>query len=465
MTSFNEVQNEVAPNLSHNSKIHWLINNQSKFCTLPWINLNTNTNGNLKLCCSIQENTFILNDDETPFNFGYDNIEDIWNSSYMKLVRNNTKTNVNVLECEECYSIEKFSGHSPRIGQNKLWGDKLYTDNSLSTALNTVFEKDNSNNHLTQLPVSLELRLGNQCNLQCITCWGMSSSLLHQERSEYLDKNYIDSDSLSWLKHKWEKDRINVESTDVRNWFETDIFYNNFKKIATNLRRLSTTGGEPTLIKANYKMFDMLLDANNTTCKIEFTSNMTSWNHSFYSKLEKFENVEIQMSIDGIGKVGEYIRYPTDFAKVRENIDKVVELSSTRPGWTINCYTVLQALNFKQVMPIWSVLYMLSLKYNKNIGWWPITLVHPNHLALHAIPYDIRENFIKQVTTQSKNFRISYEGQPNRFVISSHTFDTYKNAVLNSPYDETFNSQLKSFIEFNDKHRKLNGVELFKDIL
>ena len=53
----------------------------------------------------------------------------------------------------------------------------------------------------------------------------------------------------------------------------------------------------------------------------------------------------------------------------------------------------------------------------------------------------------------------------NRFVISSHTFDTYKNAVLNSPYDETFNSQLKSFIEFNDKHRKLNGVELFKDIL
>ena len=94
MTSFNEMQNEVAPNLPRNSKIHWLINNQSKFCTLPWINLNTNTNGNLKLCCSIQENTFILNDDETPFNFGYDNIEDIWNSSYMKLVRNNTKTNV-----------------------------------------------------------------------------------------------------------------------------------------------------------------------------------------------------------------------------------------------------------------------------------------------------------------------------------------------------------------------------------
>ena len=49
MTSFNEMQNEVAPNLPRNSKIHWLINNQSKFCTLPWINLNTNTNGNLNI--------------------------------------------------------------------------------------------------------------------------------------------------------------------------------------------------------------------------------------------------------------------------------------------------------------------------------------------------------------------------------------------------------------------------------
>lgn len=439
------------------------IKNQSKFCILPWLNLNTNPNGNLKLCCSIQEDKFILHKDGTPFNLGHHAIEELWNSDYMKNVRHSTILNQEVSDCNSCYDIEKVSGHSPRMGQNVMWGSLLKNDKPLSDFVDISLA--DVTKPLTQLPVSLELRLGNQCNLQCVSCWGMSSSLLHQERAEYLDKNYVDEPSLSWLKSKWISDRQDVESTDVRDWYETEMFYDNFKKIAPTLRRLYTTGGEPTLIKANYKMFEMLLEANNTSCHIEFTSNMAVWNHSFYDKLEKFKNVEIQMSIDGVDEVGEYIRYPSDFKKVRENIDKAVELASTRPGWKIKCYTVLQAMNFKHVMSIWSMLYLLSAKHDQLITWWPITLYAPKHLSLSAVPQNIREEYIELITVQSKNYRKFYNDAPNRFVVNDHTFNAYKDSVLNTTYNESTNKKLKSFINFNDTHRRLNGIELFKDIL
>jgi len=439
------------------------IKNQSKFCILPWLNLNTNPNGNLKLCCSIQEDKFILHKDGTPFNLGHHAIEELWNSDYMKNVRHSTILNQEVSDCNSCYDIEKVSGHSPRMGQNVMWGSLLKNDKPLSDFVDISLA--DVTKPLTQLPVSLELRLGNQCNLQCVSCWGMSSSLLHQERSEYLDKNQVNDPSLSWLKTKWILDRQAVESTDVRDWYETEAFYDNFRKMAPTLQRLYTTGGEPTLIKANYKMFEMLLEANNTSCHIEFTSNMAVWNHSFYDKLEKFKNVEIQMSVDGVDAVGEYIRYPSDFKKVRENIDKAVELASTRPGWKIKCYTVLQAMNFKHVMSIWSMLYILSAKHDQHITWWPITLSAPKHLSLSAVPQNIREEYIELITAQSKNYRKFYNDAPNRFVVGDHTFNAYKDSLLNTTYNDDMNKRLKSFVNFNDKHRGLTGIELFKDIL
>ncbi len=442
-------------------KLDWAIKSVDKFCTLPWLNLNTNPNGNIKLCCSIPLDTFVSDKNAKSYNLGYYDIDEIWDSIYMQYVRERKIKGEGAPDCQDCYKIEKLSGHSPRMGQNSMWLSYIQKDKLLSNYLDANLEKQS----VSQLPVSLELRLGNQCNLQCVSCWGMSSSLLHQERTEYLDKNYLDNPKLSWLKSKWKTEQQIVNETDVHDWFETEIFYNNFKKMAPTLRRLYTTGGEPTLIKANYKMFEMLLEANNTECQIEFTSNMTTWNQSFYSKLEKFKNVEIQMSIDGVGKVGEYIRYPSDFAKVRENVDKAVELASTRPGWKIKCYTVLQAMNFKHVMSIWSMLYLLSSKHDKHITWWPITLSAPEFLSLNAIPKNIREEHIEIVTKQSINYRKYYNDAPNRFVVDDHTFNAYKDSVLNSPYDSELGDRLKHFIEFNDKHRNLKGTELFKDIL
>ena len=453
------MSNDVTP---AEQTVDWMVENSTKFCVLPWLNLNTNPNGNTKLCCSIQLDTFVSDEAATPFNLGYHDIEEIWNSSYMRYVRERKRSDTGVSDCIDCYRMEKLSGHSPRQGQNTMWMTKkardFKLDNFLNKAMLPIYIADQV---VKQLPTSLELRLGNQCNLQCISCWGMSSSLIHSERSRYLDNNEVDDPSLTWLKPVWERERILVEKTDVSQWFDTDMFYSNFKKMAPTLRRLYVTGGEPTVIKSNNKMFEMLLEADNDSCGIEFTSNMTTWNQSFYDKLEKFKNVEIQMSIDGIDEVGEYIRYPCDFAKVRANVNRAVELASTRPGWRIKCYTVLQALNFNHLIPIWDMLQELANKHDQRIDWWPITLYTPNFLSIAAVDLATRLPYMEELTKAGERFT---DGAAP-FTVNPDTMSACRDSIVNVEFNPTLKDQLNAYIKFNDKQRSLNGATLFKDVL
>ena len=50
---------KVPEDVGSENRIDWLTENLRRFCTLPWLNLNTNPNGNVKLCCSITMDHFV----------------------------------------------------------------------------------------------------------------------------------------------------------------------------------------------------------------------------------------------------------------------------------------------------------------------------------------------------------------------------------------------------------------------
>ena len=442
--------------------------NRDKFCLLPWLNIHTNPDGKIKLCCNVYLDHFIGGhtvdgdlDTWYLFNLGYHDIDLIWNDKYMRNARVLSHANEPSGECHGCYNLEKSTGHSPRIGQNQLWLERQHTDTKLQKYLIKSLNSNIGETKVSMLPVSLELRLGNQCNLQCITCWGMSSSLIHDERKEILDSGILEEKNMIWLKDKWSSDEALVSNTNLKEWFETDMFYSNFKKMAPNLKRLYTTGGEPTVIKSNYKMFQMLLDEGNTDCRIEFTTNMTTWNKEFYKRLEQFKNVEIQMSIDGVDYIGEYIRYPSEFPKVLKNIRKAAELVSTRPGWTLKCYTVLQALNCQHIGPIWDLLSDVCDEYGINIDWWPITLTAPEYLSVAAVPGDIRQTLAYKLGEKRNQYREDLDS----FYIGHHTWTTLYDSLVNIEYNADLNSKLKSIVLLNDEVRQVDGEIMFADII
>lgn len=442
---------KVPEDVPSEQRIDWVAGNLKKFCVLPWLNMNTNPNGNVKLCCSIAMDYFVAGP-KGPFNLGYHDIDDIWNSAHMDNVRRLHRQNNGSKDCADCYHIEKVSGHSPRKGQNKMWLERKVHDPELSDHLiNVSNEELYAYNDL--LPLSLELRLGNQCNLKCLTCWGMSSSLIQEERKQMVASGQLTKNNLGWLQNKWQDDIELVEKADVTEWYETDMFYKNFKRMAPKLRRLYTTGGEPTLIKANYRMLEELLAAGNNSCRIEFTSNMTTWNPKFYENLSKFDNVEIQMSVDGVGPVGEYIRYGSEWAKVKDNIRRVVEMASTRPNWRIVCYTVLQALNYQHVTDIWDFLADEAFQSSKRIDWWPITLTYPAYLGLAVLPLEEREKALPRIRQIAKK----YESGSNMFTVGKDALAALEDSIMKLPYDNDLSEKFKTYKKFLDNYRATNG--------
>ena len=219
--------------------------------------------------------------------------------------------------------------------------------------------------------------------------------------------------------------------------------------MAPRLQRLYTTGGEPTLIKANYRMLEMLLEAGNKTCSVEFTSNMTTWNPKFYDALSQFEEVEIQMSLDGADEVGEYIRYGSDFTVVRENVRKAFELASKNPKWRLKTFTVLQALNYNKLVPLWDMLYELGETYNKHIDWWPIVLNFPEQLSLASVNSEERLEYLPTLLESMERYK-----DTNRpFCISEGTKSVYVDALKNIPYSTEWNEKHINYIKFLNDHR------------
>ena len=396
--------------MSANDRLNW--------CPYPWNNLNTNTDGSLKLCCAILENHHFTDKNET-LNFGKDNIEKIWNSDYVQKIRQDLLDNKKPKACDVCWKLEDKKIKSSRIA---ILEENIYSKNL----------------KVEDYPNSLELRLGNKCNLKCLTCWSVSSSSIYEERKKALNEKQSLPD---WLSVNWNSETKYVDSQNY-DWYNSEKFDENFHKIAKGLKRLYLTGGEPTLIKSNIKILKSLEQAKNKDCHISFTTNLSLWNEEFYQQLEKFNNCEIQISIDGYGELNEYIRNPSDWLKIDSNLNRLIDLEA---GKKIKIYTVFSILNFLWIDEL--IEYLIKKFSNRKAEWVPIVLQAPEFLSTDCLS----ENLKLKAVEKLKNILIKNNNQSEleyRYGIS------ILENQLNSRGNETVEIKKKA-VEYLETHNQI----------
>jgi hypothetical protein len=144
--------------------------------------------------------------------------------------------------------------------------------------------------------------------------------------------------------------------------------------------------------------------------------------------------------------------------RVKENVMKAVEMASSRPNWKIKCYTVLQALNYRHIVPVWEMLREAADTHAKHIDWWPITLYSPPQLSLAAIPMEARLLYLKEFKLLAAEFNstVSY------FRISENTMTPCIDSIKNPAYDPELHENLIRYVKVLDKSRDISGIELFK---
>jgi len=279
------------------------------FCIIPWTHTRINTDGTLIPCCKISP-TFPKQNINTVDDFD----RDWWNGQPMQQLRQDLVQGVKTKHCNVCWADEAAGKSSLRQEYNKRLGK--HTDlRAIST--NTTYVAD-------QLPIALDLNLGNICNFKCMMCGPSHSSKIQTERKQYNSK----FTELTFLQP--------VPKFDF-SWPEQDQFQMLFQRVMPKIKILELKGGEPLLIKDVTSTIKLVEDKKNTVISIT-TNGSVGFDDDFVDHLTQFQRIWLCVSVDGIKEHGEYVRHGSHWPTVHNTITKLSKLSNC----TFRLSTVLQ---------------------------------------------------------------------------------------------------------------------------
>lgn len=265
------------------------------FCYSPWTNIDISPTGDISPCCKFQ-----LQHYNQKFNIQSQSIEQYQNSDFLTAVKQEFEQGQWPTGCERCRIEEQHNIASKRQLDYDRWKSRLNLESGILTA---------------------SIAFGNTCNLKCITCSSYASSKWHQE-------------SLDILGHAYRHFK-----------FYKKEFVRDFVTQAPNLIHLDIPGGEPFLsgVDEQKQLLRYYIDQGRAEkIGLHYTTNATIFPDSEWWDLwAHFREVDIQLSIDGIGKHYEYIRYPAQWSQLIENTQKYLETSvQLSVSHTLSAYNV-----------------------------------------------------------------------------------------------------------------------------
>lgn len=248
----------------------------------------------------------------------------------------------------------------------------------------------------------LDYRPDNLCNLKCRMCTMHSSNLIEEE----------------FVAHGGAP----IEQRDTTDVMDFDLL---------NLKCLAILGGEPTVNKRMFPVLDYLIEKGmNETIRLQYTTNCTSINRPWMSRVEKFKDINVNLSLDAAGKAFEYIRTGAEWHKVEKNIPKIISIADD-----YNIQMVVQTNSFA-IIEDW-IEYFLQFP-PEVINMSPMMGVPGK---LDCIPVDI------------KNEKIEY--------LKKLKHPTADQAIKHFEMDKDYNPEnVTKYIEYNGRLDSIRGTNI-----
>ena len=285
------------------------------FCVLPFFGAEYTPSGFTTPCCLLPKDTNI------------------------KQLQTEMLAGQRPVACQKCWTLEDQGKTSDRQLKNSSFD--FYTDRDIQ-----YIEKDcHDGNFSLQI---LKLYTSNLCNSTCVTC-GTSASSAWATLKKVKTFEIIGQDQLDSIPYK-------------------------------DLVMLSFVGGEPLVEKKNFDILEQLISIGNTDCFISLTTNGSiQLNQKQQSILKQFKNLNICLSIDGIEKRFEYIRYPLKWNILLENIDFFKSLDID----LFVSYTIsnLNIFYYNETVEWFN---KQELRHNHNL------VTYPSHFSIYALPEKIK---------------------------------------------------------------------------
>ena len=379
------------------------------YCNLLFSHVQIKPDQQYKPCCR-----FDISKHEELLKYKTDNYtpKQVIMSEEWNVFRNKVLNSEKIKGCHKCYTEESNNVFSMRTGVN-------------STSIFT-----------TEVKLKyIEVSFGNFCNLQCRSCTSDLSSSWYEEdlklKPFYPDRNNPKT------KVTYVTDKYNVEDYQ-------------------HVTRVKFTGGEP-ILHPNFEKFIMFLVDNNLSKNItlDIFSN-ASWfpKNRLIEKLELFDKVILNLSIDGVGKVNDYTRYPSKWNIVEQTTKKWIE-TNFDVRWA-PCLSVYNANNIIDMFEWWFKQEHKNIEVDNKLNITLTEVVFPYYLtpSLISNKKDLTNKLLEYAKSREfeEPLKIHFEHLINKVIKS-----------INKPIDKKHLEEFLNFTADLDKLRKQNVHDYIED--
>lgn len=360
-------------------------------------------------------------------------MEEYVNSEWLANIKQQLLAGIRPAECRNCQDKEALGLKSTR---GAAWG---YYNLGEEPYLEDMWFNDLTAEDPTR-PRRLELRFSNLCNMKCRMCDESSSSEIAKEKQKFdLPHHRFNNPRNIFFKDTTES-VLRITDENIQGLKNVELL--------SNLRKVCFTGGEPFLIKGYYDYLDFLIENGfHERIALELFTNTSVYNKLFVDRLMKFTQVEFTMSIDGVGKTAEYIRYGTDWDVVEKNA--LMFNSMPKPIMSI----INVAISLYVLLDVSSLAKFLMRLYNENstISIKCYTVLTPE-VRFTSAPEHIKERVIREIDLAAS-------------ILDCPNYAVFRNELLNlrSQLEQPLNPEnAQKFIEFTQTYDK-NRNESFED--
>jgi hypothetical protein len=268
--------------------------------------------------------------------------------------------------CKACWKLEDAGIESDRQIKNST------LDFYYQIELKTLYDQAVNGNAKV---VNYKIDSSNTCTAVCVTCNSHDSSAWGQ-----LERQNGVTPAKTWKLDTEEHDR--------------QIDY-------AAARTIMFRGGEPFLHKTNFYILEQLIAHNNQNCFISFVTNGSSILSDYQKELlDQFPNLSFSFSIDGIGPVFEYMRYPLKWDLLQENINYCRQKEI--PIYASFTISNVNMLYYQQTKNWFTQNQIIS---NHNL------VGSPEYFSPTALPLHIKQHIIDQ----------GIDDDMKRLVLTNHT--------------------------------------------
>ena len=418
------------------------------YCPIPWIHQAIRNNGDMRVCCIAnqgEDKGLLRKDDGTIYNAAFDDLNEARNCKKLRDIRLamiNDKWHPDCIRCEREY---KSRIRTRFIYEQEAWSYILRS--------NVAEKLTNSDGTIDtdEIPiVYYDIRFGNLCNLKCRTCGPTDSSSWYKDYYKLWGDTY--HESIGEMKIIRQDGRYFPEN-NIYFWYNNDNFWKQLYNNINNIKHIQVVGGEPLLISKLFELLDELVKQDKAKeIKIEYNTNITTITEKTLDLWKHFRGIRIGASVDGVGIINDYIRYPSKFEDIERNLRLLDNAEGNFEIWLAVTVQVLNLLHLPDMMK-WKRKQNYK-RINCTISK-PFVTSHPLHsphfLNIKVLPAEAKKKVIEKFNKvefnefpqQGKKILDEYIAFMMQEDYSHHLHNFWKQTEY---FDRTRNQRLEDYI-------------------